>query len=127
LLGSRVLYTVTVESTFTASHQLRMADGAKEPLHSHDWVVRVAVSAENLDETGLAVDFNDLKAMIADVAEPFAGARLEQLDCFANCNASAENVARYIYDRIEPMLANRLKLEYAEVMEATGCWTKYHI
>ena len=121
------MYTVTVESTFTASHQLTMADGAKEPLHSHDWVVRVAVSAEKLDKTGLAVDFNDLKAMIADVTGPFAGARLEQLACFASCNASTENVAKYIYDRIEPMLANRLKLEFVEVMEATGCWTKYHI
>ncbi len=119
------MYTVTVESTFTASHQLTMADGGKEPLHGHDWVVRVAVSADELDETGLAVDFNNLKAMIVDVTGPFAGARLEQLDCFADCNASAENVARYIYDRIEPMLANRLKLEYAEVMEAEGCWTKY--
>ena len=103
-----------------------MADGGKEPLHSHDWVVRVAVSADELDETGLAVDFNDLKAMIADVTGPFAGARLEQLDCFASCNISAENVARCIYDRIEPMLANRLKLDYAEVMEADGCWTKYY-
>ncbi|MCD6395015.1 MAG: 6-carboxytetrahydropterin synthase [Planctomycetes bacterium] len=50
---------------------------------------------------------------------------MEQLDCFAGCNASAENVAKYIYDRIEPMLASRLKLDYAEVMEADGCWTKY--
>ena len=87
------MYTVTVESTFTASHQLTMADGGKEPLHGHDWVVRVAVSADELDETGLAVDFNDLKAMIADVTEPFTGARL--------------------------------KLDYAEVTEADGCWTKY--
>ena len=119
------MYTVTVESTFTASHQLTMADGGKEPLHSHDWAVRVAVSADELDETGLAVDFNNLKAMIADVTGPFAGARLEQLDCFAGCNASAENVAQYIYDRIEPMLANRLKLVYAEVTEADGCRAKY--
>ncbi len=102
-----------------------MGDGGKEPLHSHDWVVRVAVSADELDEMGLALDFNDLKAMIVDVTGPFAGAKLEQLDCFAGCNASAENVAKYIYDRIEPMLANRLKLDYAEVMEANGCWTKY--
>ena len=119
------MYTVTVESTFRASHQLTMGDGGKEPLHGHDWVVRVAVSADELDEMGLAVDFNDLKAMIADVTGPFAGAKLEQLDCFAGCNASAENVAKYIYDRIEPMLAGRLKLDYAEVMEADGCWTKY--
>jgi len=102
-----------------------MADGGKEPLHSHDWAVRVAVSADELDETGLAVDFNNLKAMIADVTGPFAGVRLEQLDCFAGCNASAENVAQYIYDRIEPMLANRLKLVYAEVTEADGCRAKY--
>ncbi len=73
-----------------------MAGGGKESLHSHDWVVRVAVSTDELDESGLALDFNDLKAMITDVTGPFAGAKLEQLDCFSDCNASAENVAKYI-------------------------------
>jgi len=119
------LYTVTVESVFTASHRLTMPDGSREAPHSHDWIVRVAVSAEKLDETGLAVDFDDLKGMIADITGPFAGACLEQLDCFAGRNASAENVAGYVYDTIEPMLPDHLKLEYVEVMEARGCWTKY--
>ena len=113
------MFTITVETTFTARHQLTTAQGQKEPLHSHDWIVCSAVSADRLDEIGLVVDFDDLKAKIEEVTSPFNGARLEEL------NASAENVAKYIYDKIEPLLPSHVKLRYVEVAEATGCRAKY--
>lgn len=119
------MYTVTVESTFIASHQLIMPNGEKEELHSHDWIVRVAVGAEEVDQWGLAIDFVELKALIDRITEPFMDKKLEELPCFTGGNASTENVTKYIYDRIEPDLATRLNLQYVEVMESPGCWTKY--
>jgi len=104
------LFTVTVETTFTARHQLTTAQGQKEPVHSHDWIVCSAVSADRLDEMGLVVDFDDLKAKIEEVTSLFNGARLEELSCFQGVNASAENVAKYIYDKIEPLLPSHVKL-----------------
>lgn len=119
------MFTVTVEGTFTASHQLTMADGVKEQLHSHDWIVRVAVGAEALDEQGLGIDFIELKAILDETVAPFTGKNLEEMPCFKGINASAENLTRYVYDRIEGRLATRQNLEYVEVMESPGCWTKY--
>ena len=121
------MFAVTVEGSFTAEHQLTMADGEKEDLHSHGWIVKVSVSAEKLDNTGIAVDFIELKQIIDDVTCPFEGKILEELNLFGSpgINASAENIARYIFDGIEPKLSGDVKLESVKVREAKGCWAKY--
>ena len=119
------MFTVTVGTNFTAQHQLTLPAGEKEALHEHNWVVRSAVAAEDLDETGLVIDFHWLEAKIKEVISPLEGARLEELACFGDINASAENVAKYIYDRVEPLLPARVKLQYVEVCEAANCVAKY--
>lgn len=121
------LFTITVETSFSAKHQLTMDDGKKEPLHNHDWLVRTAVSAKNLNDIGLAVDFIELKDTIENITAPFNGAVLEEMDCFgtAGKQPSAENVAKYIYNKIEPLLNANIQTQYVEVMEAKGCWAKY--
>ena len=119
------MFVITIETGFKAYHQLTMASGEKEDLHDHNWLVRSAVSADALDESGLAIDFLDLKAKIEAITTPFEGANLENLACFKEQNASAELVAKYIYDELEPLLSSGVMLEYIEVMEAAGCWAKY--
>ncbi len=47
------------------------------------------------------------------------------MECFKNINASAENVAKYIFDRIEPQLSGDAAMGYVEVVEAAGCAAKY--
>jgi 6-pyruvoyltetrahydropterin/6-carboxytetrahydropterin synthase len=34
-------FDITATRTFSAAHQLRLYDGSLEPLHGHNWVVRV--------------------------------------------------------------------------------------
>ncbi len=118
------MFVITIETGFKASHQLTLA-GEKEDLHEHNWLVRLSVSADALDESGLAIDFLDLKAKVEAITNPFEGANLENLACFKGQNASAELVAKYIYDKLEPLLSPRVTIEYIEVMEAAGCWAKY--
>lgn len=118
------MFVITIETGFKAWHQLTLA-GKKEDLHEHNWLVRSAVSADALDESGLAIDFLDLKAKIEAITRPFEGANLENLACFKGQNASAELVAKYIYDELEPLLSAGVALEYIEVMEAAGCRAKY--
>jgi 6-pyruvoyl-tetrahydropterin synthase len=102
-----------------------MSGGIEEPLHNHNWVVRVAAGAEHLDDAGLGIDFVELKALVVRVLEPLAGKCLGELPVFAGANASAENLTKYVYDRIEAELPTRLNLEFVEIMESKGCWTKY--
>lgn len=119
------MFTVTVEGGFTASHALVTGRGDREPRHSHAWKVRVAVSAETLDESGLAVDFLLIRHMIAEITGPWQGAELESLPCFKGKNVSAERVAVYVYEQIAARLTGRVVVEHVKIMEAEGCWVKY--
>ena len=119
------MYTITIENGFSAEHGLSFADGDVEPSHTHNWVVRLAVSVQDLDKNGLAIDFHDLNDKLEQVISPFRGAILEESGLFNDQNASAENVAKYIYDKIEQLLPAHVGIEYTEVMEADNCWAKY--
>ena len=122
------MFTVIVETAFTAQHQLTMIDRQQESLHSHDWLVRTGVVADNLNETGMVVDFVELKAKLDKILADFDGVKLEELPCFKDTgkNASAENVAKYIYDNLEQVLEPHVNLEYVEVTETPGCVAKYN-
>ena len=119
------MFRITVEKGFRASHSLRLPDGSREKLHSHDWRVRACVAADSLDAMGLVMDFEKLGRIMDDAIGPLAGAELEDLSVFGNVNPSAENVAGYIFKAIEPRLGRRVRLEAVEVMETPGCWAKY--
>jgi len=120
------MYEIIVDRTFNADHQLRGPEGALEPVHSHNWVVRAVVSAEGIDEMGISLDFNVLKKYLSDILRPMNGAVLEELDNFKNKNASAENMAKYIYDQLEVRIGDGCKLEYVEITEEPNCRARYY-
>ena len=74
---------------------------------------------------GLVMDFHKLEALVDAAAAPLAGKKLEQLDEFSEINASAEYVAKYIFEQVERQLESRVHLESVEVMETPGCWARY--
>ncbi len=119
------MFTVIVEKSFAAKHQITLPDGGKEPLHSHDWQVAAAVSAEKLDVMGLAFDFVRLGDLLEQVLAPMRNRQLETMDCFRQVNASAENVARHIYDKLSAILPGPAALCWVEVAEAPGCKVRY--
>jgi len=121
------MFSISVERTFAASHQLRLSDGSKEPQHSHDWTVVVSVDADKLDETGVVMDFRRLQTILDNIIEEFENTKLEQLDCFMHNNASAENIAKYIYDRIAERLPNDVNPDYVRVTESPGCTAQYRL
>jgi 6-pyruvoyl-tetrahydropterin synthase len=47
------------------------------------------------------------------------------LKYFQKNNPSAENVAKYIFEKIEPELPENVKLEYISVIEEPLCVAKY--
>lgn len=119
------MFSISVQKTFTAAHRLTLADGSKESPHSHDWIVVASVSTNKLDRTGIVMDFLRLQAIIDNITSEFLNANLEQLDCFQRKNSSAENVAKYIYDKIASTLPSKVNLDYVQVTEAPGCIARY--
>lgn len=119
------MFSISVRKTFTARHRLTLADGSKEPAHSHDWTVVAAVSVDKLDEIGIVMDFRRLQAIIDNIISEFRNTNLEQLDYFQRNNTSAENVAKYIYGKMALSLPPEVNPEYVQVTETPGCVAKY--
>jgi 6-pyruvoyltetrahydropterin/6-carboxytetrahydropterin synthase len=109
------MYELMVESKFAAAHQLRGYKGKCENLHGHNWRVTVAVTAERLNEQGLAIDFNDLKKALRDVLDQLEHTFLNEIFPFTQINPSSENLAKWIYDT----LAKKLNDDNVEVASVT--------
>ena len=118
------MFTISVEIHFHASHQLRLLNGDKEPIHFHDWCVTADVSSAKLDNMGIVMDFNELRKMIENIVARFDN-KIEAIRYFQENNPSAENVAKYIYDNLKQKLPEGLKLRSVAVAEQPGCTAKF--
>jgi 6-pyruvoyltetrahydropterin/6-carboxytetrahydropterin synthase len=114
-------FAITTCMRFRASHQLRLYDGALEPLHEHEWQVKVTVAAAGLDAIGVVMDFHELSRLTQEAAAPMRQRRLNDLPPFASGdpadNPSAENVARHIGMALAAALPAAVKLTAVEVWE----------
>ncbi|MEE9369846.1 MAG: 6-carboxytetrahydropterin synthase [Sedimentisphaerales bacterium] len=119
------MFKISIETHFHASHQLALPDGSKEPLHDHNWVVATDVSSEKLNSMGLVMDFHRLKAAVGNIVSEFDNNPLDKIDYFQRHNSSAENVAKYIYEKLEPKLPQEVKLLSISVVEEPGCSAKF--
>jgi 6-pyruvoyltetrahydropterin/6-carboxytetrahydropterin synthase len=119
------MYWIFTEIRFQAYHQLTFSNGSKEVLHAHPWKVVAGVCADKLNSEGLVMDFLELGKVLEVAIEPLRGKQLETLACFSGRNASAEAVARYVFDAAAPRIAPPARLDSVEVTEAEGCRARY--
>jgi len=98
-----------------------LPNGSKEPVHQHDWVVTADVSSERLNNMGVVMDFQALQAMIDKTVAGFDNKALESIGYFQQNNPSAENVARYIYEKLRIELPEGVQLRNIRVVEEPGC------
>jgi 6-pyruvoyltetrahydropterin/6-carboxytetrahydropterin synthase len=101
------MYTLTVEGNFSSAHQLRGYRGKCENLHGHNWKVVLSVRGEELDSTGLLIDFTELKSMLRDIIEELDHRNINDIPCFTQQNPSSENIARYIAEQFASSLRAR--------------------
>src|SRR5213075_3157204 len=114
---ARMPFQITTTRHFSAAHQLRLYDGSVEPLHGHNWKVKVVVSAGKLDEIGVVMDFHELERMVAQVVGSMHNRNLNELNAFESMNPSAENVAWLIGQKI--VLPKSVRLVSVEVWETS--------
>ena len=100
------MYEVSVEQEFDAAHYLRGYGGKCEALHGHRYRVVVKVKTAQLNDIGLAYDFSDLKRHLGDILARFDHTCINDVPPFDQINASSENIARTIYQELQPKLAN---------------------
>jgi 6-pyruvoyltetrahydropterin/6-carboxytetrahydropterin synthase len=99
------MFEVSVDQTFAAGHALRNYKGKCENVHGHNFRVQVIIEGERLDDTGLLVDFIDVKTLMRSVIERLDHQFLNEVSPFDVKNPSAENIAEYFYQEMMMGLA----------------------
>jgi 6-pyruvoyl-tetrahydropterin synthase len=119
------VFIVGIEAQFKAWHSIPLPDGTKEPEHEHFWAVEVEVCGKELSKDGVLINFAQLKSRLADVTSILNDTILNEMDYFQGKCPSAENVAVYIFDRLELNLSENVQLKSIKVSEQVGCWAIY--
>ena len=121
------MFQISAEYTFAAGHALRGYKGKCENVHGHNYKVQVTVAGEKLNSIGLLMDFVDLRAAIKSLVDRLDHRFLNDLPPFDQLNPSAENLAKYFYDGLEPQVreqGNRVsavKVWETDTTSATFC------
>jgi 6-pyruvoyltetrahydropterin/6-carboxytetrahydropterin synthase len=109
------MFEVSVEQTFAAGHALRNYKGRCENVHGHNFKVRVVIEGEKLDDTGLLVDFLDVKAAMQAVIDRLDHVFLNDVAPFDVKNPSAENIAEYFFTEIARSLKSAVAVRVRDV------------
>jgi len=96
------MFEISVEYSFAAGHALRGYKGKCEHVHGHNYRICVSVAGEQLNSIGLLMDFVDLRAALKAFAERLDHGFLNDLPPFDQLNPSAENLAKYFWEGLEP-------------------------
>ncbi len=99
------MYEITVIKTFSAAHDLDIG-GKREGIHGHNFKVEATIESEELNTDGLVLDFRVLKKWLNEILEEMDHKFLGNLPPFIDISPTAENIARFIYDRLERNVAS---------------------
>ena len=95
------MFEVMIERNFSSAHQLRGYRGKCENLHGHNYRIEIYARGRELDNAGLLIDFVELKAAADEVVNYLDHRNINELPPFGEeLNPSAENLARYILERV---------------------------
>jgi 6-pyruvoyltetrahydropterin/6-carboxytetrahydropterin synthase len=89
-------WQLRVRDKFSAAHFLREYKGKCEKVHGHTFQVEVAIEVQELDATGIGIDFARIKAALAEALPDHT--LLNEVFPF---NPSAENLARHFFDALK--------------------------
>jgi 6-pyruvoyltetrahydropterin/6-carboxytetrahydropterin synthase len=120
------MYRLTVKEHFDAAHTLRGYAGECANLHGHTWDIEATVEGEALDGIGILYDFKRLKADLRAVLSDYDHTMLDDVPPFDGINATAENLARVIFERLTPKVGEGARLVEVAVWEspvARVAWT----
>lgn len=98
-------FELSIRSHFSAAHHLTGYQGDCGNIHGHNWLVQVAIVSETLDSAGIAVDFRQVKTLVASVLSRLDHTDLNTLKAFENKSPTTEHIAQHIYRELSGALS----------------------
>jgi 6-pyruvoyltetrahydropterin/6-carboxytetrahydropterin synthase len=124
-----VTWRISKDFTFSASHQLRgLPEGHQcARLHGHNYVVRVTLAADQLDDTGFVVDYGQLAPFGAWIDANLDHKHLNDLIPFTVENPTAEHLAVLLaaaVHEVVPLPAGvRVEVAVSETPKTWATWS----
>ena len=115
------MYRLCVARQFSSAHNLRNYEGKCEKLHGHNYRVELVLEGEVLNPVGLLMDFKEVKSLLDPVLEELDHSYLNDHPFFREANPSAENIARFIHEKISPDLPQGIRAAEVRIWESDGC------
>lgn len=123
------MFEVTVEATFSSGHYLRNYHGKCENPHGHNYRVLVTLAGQDLDESGLLLDFKLLKNVLRPTVEYLDHQMINDLEPFTMLNPSAENLARYFFEQtaqqMQALSSGRVRVKDCTVYETDTSFARF--
>ena len=124
------MFEVTVQAGFSSGHYLRDYKGKCENPHGHNYRVLVTLVGDMLDEAGLLLDFKLLKQVLRPTVDYLDHQMINELEPFTTLNPSAENLARYFYQKtasqLHEMTAGRVSVKDCTLYETDTSFARYY-
>ncbi len=110
------LYSVAKNIEFCYGHRLVDHFGKCRYLHGHNGLLEIEVKSANLNESGMVIDFNELGDLVKSWIDDNLDHRMilwqedpavDMLKTLGepvyllDCNPTAENIARHIFEKVE--------------------------
>lgn len=115
------MFEVTIEASFSSGHYLRDYHGKCENPHGHNYRVLVTLTGSALDDSGLLLDFKELKKILRPTVEYLDHQMINDLEPFTRINPSAENLAQFFFERtdqhVSDLSGQRVRVSSCTVFE----------
>jgi 6-pyruvoyltetrahydropterin/6-carboxytetrahydropterin synthase len=113
------VYELRVTGDFSSAHFLKDYRGACSSVHGHNWKVEAIYRGKKLNDQGMVEDLRVLRKALDEVLAELDHAYLNELPHFAQQNPSSENIAQFIYKRLQQYpVADHCELAGVKVAES---------
>jgi 6-pyruvoyltetrahydropterin/6-carboxytetrahydropterin synthase len=116
-------HEVMIQMSFSSAHYLRNYVGKCANLHGHNYKVELHVRGRKLNETGMLIDFADLKAATRKVVDYLDHRNLNDLPPFdKEIDSTAEEIAAYFLREVGAQLNDdHIQVYKVRVWETENC------
>ena len=109
-------YTLRLEHHFDAAHKLRLDHASPcQNVHGHRWDVVIEIVSNRLDKCGMVCDFKVIKGFVNELDH-------KMLNEVVDFNPTAENISKYLHDKIKREVVGEVKVT---IFESPGASITY--